>query len=740
MKTILSKATRHGLLLVLLAFALAPTGSQAQTSQYMSYQGFLTDGNGNALGSTNTGPKAYDVVFRMWDAATGGNELFSELQTVTVDNGYFSVLLGQGTAYSAEPTLHVPLTTVFTNSGALSRYVEVTVLGIGTGGFITILPRLQLVSSPFAFQAANALNVTGANVISVSNLATNLGVWLTSNTNIYRTGGNVGINTTTPGAPLDVTGNIHASGNVGIGTLTPGAPLDVNGNIQLEGTHLIYNAANPVIDFGGGTLNFRSDTTAGNIASYTTPMSLLANGNLNLTGSGNGYVFADRTGGNYPTWTWYANGGTANLYNSSTSANAITVAANGNVGIGTTGPAVALEVNGNLQIDAAAGEHLIFNNAGAIIDWGSGGSLYFRADTTSGNIGSFSTPMTLGATGDLYVTGGYYFYDRITTTSYPTWTWYANGGTALLYNTSGGNVMTVTQGGNVGIGTQTPGFPLEVGSSTIVSSSGYAYGDGGYLNEGYSANVNVSIHAVDYMLAPSFLANSDARIKKPLHQSNPSEDLDLLNKIKVTDFIYVDKVAMGNGVHKKVIAQELEQVYPQAVNKTINFVPDIYALATGMEQKEDTLRLTMEKPHGLRAGEKVKWIDDKGAVTQSVVSKVVSDVAFEVKFEGKISQAFVYGKEVKDFRVVDYEAISMLNVSATQELAKRLGKLEARESRLAELEQKAARVETLEQELADLKKTVTQLALAAKEAKLTPLPAHTPAATQVSFATSSLEH
>ena len=35
-----------------------------------------------------------------------------------------------------------------------------------------------------------------------------------------------------------------------------------------------------------------------------------------------------------------------------------------------------------------------------------------------------------------------------------------------------------------------------------------------------------------------------------------------------------------------------------------------------------------------------------------------------------------YGKEVEDFRVVDYEAISMLNVSATQELYKRLELLE----------------------------------------------------------------
>lgn len=254
---------RHAVRLMLLAVALAPAAAHAQaTSQYMAYQGYLTDGNGNALGNTNTGPKAYDVVYRIWDAPTGGNEYFSELQTVTVDNGNFSVLLGQGTAFSGEPTLHVPLANVFTNSGALSRYVEMTVLGIGANGYITILPRLQLVSSPFAFQAANALNVTGANVITAANLATNLGVWQTSGTNVY-----------------------HAGGSVGINTSTPGSALDVNGNLELEGTHLIYNSASGVIDWGGGSLFFRADASPGNIGTSTTPMSLSSNGNLNVSGS-----------------------------------------------------------------------------------------------------------------------------------------------------------------------------------------------------------------------------------------------------------------------------------------------------------------------------------------------------------------------------------------------------------------------------------------------------------------------
>ena len=61
---------------------------------------------------------------------------------------------------------------------------------------------------------------------------------------------------------------------------------------------------------------------------------------------------------------------------------------------------------------------------------------------------------------------------------------------------------------------------------------------------------------------------------------------------------------------------------------------------------------------------------------------------------------FVYGREVDDFRTVDYEAISMLNVSATQELLKRIEALEDQNNVLkaqnSELLKLKSKMETLE--------------------------------------------
>jgi len=156
----------------------------------------------------------------------------------------------------------------------------------------------------------------------------------------------------------------------------------------------------------------------------------------------------------------------------------------------------------------------------------------------------------------------------------------------------------------------------------------------------------------------------------------------------------------------------VEQVYPQAVSKGTDVVPDIYRNAT---LKDGWVQLATD----LKVGERVQLLGEKEKGIYPVLE--VRAGAFRTDFKPAMEQVFVYGREVKDFRSVDYEAISMLNVSATQELAKRVQKLEAREAHLAELEQKASQVASLEQEVAGLKKMVAQLAAASRTAKPTAL-------------------
>lgn len=236
-----------GLLLCALCASAPLRAADGNPPERMSYQGYLTDTSGNPLGNTNTGPKNYDVIFRIFNDQTlggAGNRVWTELQTVTVDRGYFSVVLGEGGSYSSEA--RPPLSSVFTNTvDASDRFIEMTVRGIGPGGAdATLSPRLRLLPSPYAMLAATAVNarnlVNAANgqVISVS-------------------GTSVGINKPAPAATLDVNGSVAASS------------LTVSGTAALNGT---VNAA---------TLNVSGPATVNNTLTANT---FVGNGTIPLGG------------------------------------------------------------------------------------------------------------------------------------------------------------------------------------------------------------------------------------------------------------------------------------------------------------------------------------------------------------------------------------------------------------------------------------------------------------------------
>jgi len=182
----------------------------------------------------------------------------------------------------------------------------------------------------------------------------------------------------------------------------------------------------------------------------------------------------------------------------------------------------------------------------------------------------------------------------------------------------------------------------------------------------------VSIYANGPVISSGFFMFSDARIKNVIGQSNRANDLNLLNKIKITDYTYIDQKAKGNKVHKKVIAQEVAQVYPEAVMLSTDVVPDIYQYAPIKGGR-------VEIKNNLKAGEKVQLMLGKEKKILEVLAADAEGFSVPEKWEGL---TFVYGREVNDFHSVDYEALSTLNISATQELAQKVERLEAENAAL----------------------------------------------------------
>ncbi len=130
----------------------------------MAYQGYLTDANGAVLAPTT--PVNYEVVFKIYAASTGGTAIWAEKQTVTVDKGNFSILLGVGATVAG--VNHNALSTVFIGGDASDRYIEMvpTINAVAT----TMSPRLHLVTSPYAMLAKTAIGLYNNDGSSIINL------------------------------------------------------------------------------------------------------------------------------------------------------------------------------------------------------------------------------------------------------------------------------------------------------------------------------------------------------------------------------------------------------------------------------------------------------------------------------------------------------------------------------------------------------------------------------------------
>ncbi|QQG44290.1 MAG: hypothetical protein HYW86_05555 [Candidatus Roizmanbacteria bacterium] len=227
------------------------------------------------------------------------------------------------------------------------------------------------------------------------------------------------------------------TGNVGIGTTAPSFKLEVAGNIGPD--------ANATRDIGSSARHY-STIYADNIVGT----GALGYWNRNST---SGYLYpatiTDSLGiGTTSPFGMLQVGATNSPYVPALFVNN----AGTNVGIGTTAPAYKLDVNGSIRATEA--------------DWGAGGLTVFMGATNAGSLGTTgSGRFALTASGSvngMYLSGGGSNIDFASN--------------ALNFNSS---AMVLDAGGNLGIGTATPGskFVVMGGNVGIGTTSPYALVD-----------------------------------------------------------------------------------------------------------------------------------------------------------------------------------------------------------------------------------------------------------------------
>ncbi|MBF9220183.1 tail fiber domain-containing protein [Hymenobacter ruricola] len=394
----------------------------------------------------------------------------------------------------------------------------------------------------------------------------------------------------------------------------------------------------------------------------------------------------------------------------------------GGVGIGTTTPGALLDVNGNAAVRGnlgfGASTRQMINLWDATYGIGiQSGTQYFRTGEafawyTGGvhndnqfNAGGGGTMQMMLKNGRLGIGSGFsnaalpngpleirqnspYMVVHSPNNAWASFGLDAGDGFKLKLNDgpdfAGTNYITFS-GTNVGIGTTAPAFPLDVQRSLTPANFNYGYLNGSGAT-GYGSNNTgpVSIRATGRVLASEFNATSDRRLKNVIGRSDRAADLALLNKIRITDYTMRDRVQYGTRPFKKVIAQEVEEIFPQAVNQHSGFLPDVYAKAVAVQSVGDSLlRLTLPAAATATIGQRVKLIGPAGEVVATVAHASASNTLVVRGARQLAGQpVFVFGLEHADVRTVDYEALAMLNVSATQELARQLAELQQQNAAL----------------------------------------------------------
>ena len=126
-------------LLSVLALLLSAGSVHAQGPSF-TYQGRLTEAGAPAHGT-------YDLQFKLYDAANGGNQLGAAIEKagMTVTNGLFTVQLNESGQFGVNAF-----------PGA-DRYLEISVRHDSSESYTTLSPRQPITSTPYAIRSASAV-------------------------------------------------------------------------------------------------------------------------------------------------------------------------------------------------------------------------------------------------------------------------------------------------------------------------------------------------------------------------------------------------------------------------------------------------------------------------------------------------------------------------------------------------------------------------------------------------------
>ena len=257
----------------------------------------------------------------------------------------------------------------------------------------------------------------------------------------------------------------------------------------------------------------------------------------------------------------------------------------------------------------------------------------------------------------------------------------ATAGDLYLNYYSNMNVIIGNTGGNIGVGTTSPSYPLHitrVPSNNNPSSSAHNFLRNGNSLNGAAGGLGANQFPVQiYCQGGSILTDnglysiSDRRIKQKITKlnNNTLEDICKLNPVK---YEYIDKYSRGEGIKWGFIAQEIKEIYPDFVKDNLeNYIPSIFKLC-----KKINNNFVFTEPHNIIKNTILRF-DKENSKFCMIKCKKIDNYKIEILecYESDCiieqnEEVICYGEKITNFQSLNEISLISVCIKGIQELKK----------------------------------------------------------------------